>query len=62
MDARTAKGEFVAVKCAAIPDTMVEAEFFGYEKWAFSGANARLTRGLAASVRRAALCQDAVPE
>lgn len=35
---RGSKGEFVAVNCAAIPETMMEAEFFGYEKGAFSGA------------------------
>ena len=41
---RAGKGEFVAVNCAAVPETMMEAEFFGYEKNAFSGA-ARLHRG-----------------
>ena len=41
---RSAKGEFIAVNCAAIPETMLEAEFFGYEKGAFSGA-LRLHRG-----------------
>jgi len=32
---------FIAVNCAAIPDTLLEAELFGYEKGAFSGAVTR---------------------
>jgi transcriptional regulator with PAS, ATPase and Fis domain len=29
---------FVAVNCGAIPDTLIESEFFGYKKGAFTGA------------------------
>ena len=34
-----AGGPFIAVNCSAIPDHLLEAEFFGYRKGAFTGAN-----------------------
>ena len=39
-------GPFVAVNCAAIPDTLIESELFGYAPGSFSGAAVKGKRGL----------------
>ena len=38
---RRGRETFQAINCAALPDTLFESEFFGYEKGAFTGAQDR---------------------
>ena len=40
-NSRRAKKPFIKVSCAALPDSLIESELFGYEKGAFTGAQTR---------------------
>ncbi|SEQ40940.1 Two-component response regulator CbrB [Solimonas aquatica] len=54
-------GPFIAVNCAAIPDNLIEAELFGHEKGAFTGATQR-KEGLIAAANGGTLFMDEVGE
>jgi transcriptional regulator with PAS, ATPase and Fis domain len=54
-------GPFIAINCAAIPETLIESELFGYEPGAFTGANTRKI-GLIESVNRGTLFLDEIAE
>ena len=52
-------GRFVAINCAAIPDTLLESELFGYEKGAFTGA-VKQTLGKIETAHRGTLFLDEI--
>src|SRR6202140_4075177 len=54
-----ADGPFVAINCAAIPETLLESELFGYEKGAFTGA-VKQTIGKIESADRGTLFLDEI--
>lgn len=53
---------FIKVNCASIPATLFESELFGYEKGAFSGANAAGKRGLFEAANSGTLLLDEIGE
>ena len=55
------RGPFVAINCAAIPEHLVEAELFGYERGAFTGAQ-RSNEGLLETAHLGTLFLDELGE
>jgi TyrR family helix-turn-helix protein len=55
-------GPFIEVNCGAIPETLFEAEFFGYESGSFTGANTKGKVGLAELAEGGTLFLDEIGE
>lgn len=57
---RRSKHPFIDINCAAIPESLFEAELFGYEKGAFTGASAGGKAGLLEVAREGTLFLDEI--
>jgi len=57
---RRAAMPFVAVNCAAIPDSLIESELFGYTPGSFTGGRAKGMKGLIAQADRGTLFLDEI--
>lgn len=55
-------GPFVAVNCAAIPPTLIESEFFGYEEGSFTGAKRKGKPGVFELAHNGTLFLDEISE
>ncbi len=54
------KGKFVKINCGAVPENLLESEFFGYEEGAFSGAQKGGKKGLFEAANNGVLFLDEI--
>lgn len=54
------KGNFVAINCAALPETLIESELFGHEEGAFTGAARGGAKGLVRQAHQGTLFLDEI--
>ena len=59
---RRAEGPFIEINCGAIPENLLESEFFGYEKGSFTGANREGKIGLVELAQNGTLFLDEISE
>ncbi len=57
-----AAGPFVAINCAAIPETLLESELFGYDEGAFTGARRQGKAGLFEMAHKGTIFLDEIGE
>jgi transcriptional regulator of acetoin/glycerol metabolism len=54
------KGDFVPVNCAALPETLVESELFGYQDGAFTSARRGGSKGIVRAAQKGTLFLDEI--
>ncbi len=54
------KGDFVAVNCAALPETLIESELFGHMQGAFTGASRGGSKGFVRQANQGTLFLDEI--
>lgn len=56
------KAPFIAINCAALPDSLLESELFGYEPGSFTGASSRGRKGLFEQAMHGTVLLDEIGE